>query len=65
VFPDIFYPDDKECATIHDNVYPFVDEVHVIEWGFWEKWNKGKYPYQCDTEGGKRVFFSTNETNIA
>ena len=32
VTAEVFKPDDGAGASIHDEVCPFVDECHVIEW---------------------------------
>ena len=32
VVAEVFEPDDGASASIHDEVCPFVDECHVIEW---------------------------------
>jgi hypothetical protein len=28
----VFHPDDEACATIHDEMYPLVDKLHIVEW---------------------------------
>ena len=38
VTAEVFEPDDRAGASIHDKVCPFVDEGHVVEWRLWEKW---------------------------
>ena len=36
VTAEVFEPDDRAGASIHDKVCPFVDECHVVEWSFRE-----------------------------
>lgn len=36
VVAEVFEPDDGASASVHNEVGPFVDEGHVVEWCLWE-----------------------------
>lgn len=40
VAAEVFEPDDRAGASIHDEVCPFVDECHVVERCFWKDGGK-------------------------
>jgi len=41
VTAQVFYPDDGARAAIHHEMGPFVNELHIVEWGFREKRYEG------------------------
>ena len=57
VAAEVFEPDDGAGASIHDEVCPFVDEGHVVEWCLWEDGCEREYPDECDAAPGKWILF--------
>lgn len=57
VAAEVFEPDDGAGASIHDEVGPFVDEGHVIEWCLREDGCEREYPDECDAAPRKWISF--------
>ncbi len=57
VVAEVFEPDDGAGASIHDEVCPFVDEGHVVEWCLREDGCEREYPDECDAAPGKWISF--------
>lgn len=57
VVAEVFEPDDGASASIHDEVCPFVDEGHVIEWCLREDGCEREYPDECDAAPRKWISF--------
>jgi hypothetical protein len=51
----VFPPDDEGGAAIHDEVRPFVDELHVVEGRLREKRSQRQKPHQHDAGEGKGI----------
>ena len=52
----IFPPDNAACATIHHEVGPLVDELHIVKGCLGEKGGQREHPDEQNAEERKRVF---------
>ena len=57
VVAEVFEPDDGASASIHDEVCPFVDECHVIEWCLREDGCERQDPDEDDAAPRKWISF--------
>ena len=53
----VFYPDNAACATIHDEVGPFVNEGDIVERRLWKYGGERQNPDEDYAEDRKRILF--------